>query len=35
MKIDDNGVIREMTKEEIEQFEKEMEESAKNSGVNL
>lgn len=31
MKIDENGIIRDMTEAEIEQFEKEMEESAKNS----
>lgn len=32
MKIDENGVIRDMTEAEVEQLEKEMEESAKNSG---
>lgn len=35
MKIDENGIIRDMTEAEIEQFEKEMEESAKNSGGSI
>lgn len=35
MKIDENGVIRDMTEAEVEQLEKEMEESAKNSGGSI